>query len=104
MTTDAGLRAVWQRLEEQRAMTPLSSQKCRACGMPNIGKGRTLCLDCNDERLRLKERFDKFPIPADVAHTEEELEHHGERRRDLQQPTIPVKPREEWLPYKDGDA
>lgn len=101
MTTDAGLKAIWQRLEEYRAMRPTPPKRCRECGAFNAPG--PLCLDCNDQRLTLKERFDKFPIPDDAAQTFDE----AARDRVYGAPAQPIIKSagaiEEWLPYRDSE-
>lgn len=104
MTTDAGLRAIWEKLEELWSMRPLPSGRCRYCEacQTNIhGAPRSLCLDCNDHRLALKERFNRFPAPATVE-SDDALEAIRQSRVD-EAPRVKVEPPAEWLPYRDSD-
>lgn len=101
MTIDTGLKAIWQRLELYHAMKALPSRRCRECGA--FRAPGPLCLNCNDQRLALKERFSKFPIPDDAARTLDE----AARARVYGEPAQPIVKRtgavEEWLPYRDED-
>lgn len=104
MSTDAGLRAIWQQLENLHALKPTPSGRCRYCdAFQTSYRGqavRALCLDCNDRRLALKERFNLFPMPADVVGTVDELE--AIRRDGIDEaPRVKVEPPVEWLPYRD---
>lgn len=98
MPTDAGLGTIWLRLEELHALKPTPAGRCRSCGA--FRAPGSLCLDCNDRRLALKERFNLFPQPTDVVATVEEIE---AIRRDVidAAPRVKVEPPHEWLPYRD---
>lgn len=101
MSTDAGLKAIWQRLELYHAQRPLPSKRCRECGA--FGAPASLCHDCNDQRLALKERFHKFPTPDNAARSVDE----AARDRVYGVPAQPIVKRngavEEWLPYRDSE-
>lgn len=84
-------------------MKPTPAGRCRYCEAFQNDRRRapgSLCLDCNDRRLALKEQFHRFPMPADVVGTVAELE---AIRRDAidEAPRVKVEPPPEWLPYRD---
>lgn len=95
---DVGLRATWLKLEELKAMKPLPTKRCRECG--SFQAPDSLCHDCNDHRLALKERFSKFPIPAATVRTLEEL---APARPTPQQPRIDLSTPPYRYPYKDPE-
>lgn len=95
---EAGLKATWLTLEEYKAMKPLPTKRCRECGA--FQAPDSLCLDCNDTRLRLKERFNKFPIPDDAVGTIEQI---TPAPAEPQQPRITVSAPPYRFPYKDPE-
>lgn len=97
MSTDAGLRTIWLALEDLHAMKPTPEGRCRSCRA--FRAPGPLCLDCNDRRLALKERFRLFPIPADAAETLDDI---TPAPAGPQQPSMTVnEPTTYRLPYKE---
>ena len=93
---ETGLRASWLELENFKAMKPLATGRCRACNA--FRSPGSLCLDCNDRRLALKERFNLFPVPQNTVETIEEI---TPAPTGPEQPRIVVTEPQYRFPYKD---
>ena len=99
-STEAGLKALWLKLEEYKAMNALSTKRCRSCNA--FLAPDSLCLDCNDQRLALKERFNKFPVPEHTVETLDEIT--PAKPESAQQPRIHVGAAAPYrFPYKDPE-
>ena len=99
-STEPGLKTTWLKLEEYKAMKPLSTGRCRHCGA--FKAPDSLCLDCNDRRLELKERFNKFPVPENTVETLDEIT--PAKPESEQQPRINVGAAAPYrFPYKDPE-
>jgi hypothetical protein len=99
-STEPGLKARWLKLEECKAMKPVPEKHCRNCGAGPTPD--SLCLECDAERLTLKGRFNKFPVPE---HTVETLDEITPAKPTSTQPTIRRVSGEApyRFPYKDPE-
>ena len=97
--TIAGLKAIWQRLEQLREQEPRPDQTCRYCEAATHGP--SLCWTCIARCRSLRARFGGFQMPADTVATLEEI---VPAPIDGQQPRIAVPtPPPYRFPYKDSE-